>query len=165
MTLFAYKTVWMIAMRYYRHVIPSEAGRPARDFRFSISRDSLFHFVPFGMAVMWFRRVSEESLFLPIRFFLLYSRQNDKIVISTACERSHAFEHLGRRFFTTLTLRSEWQCVVTSFPPQRSYQERSPAGYRVFLPPASLAAGGCGTRSAQTVLALFPSSPSLPAAR
>ncbi|HIT39757.1 MAG TPA: hypothetical protein IAD06_06940, partial [Candidatus Caccoplasma intestinavium] len=54
---------------------------------------------------------------------------------------------------------------VTSFPPQRSYQERSPARYRVLLPFASLAGGGCGTHFAQTVLALFPSSPSLPAAR
>ena len=31
---------------------------------------------------------------------------------------------------------------VTSFPLQRSNQERSPAGYRVLLPPASLADGG-----------------------
>ena len=112
MTLFAYKTVWMIAMRYYRHVIPSEAGRPARDFRFSISRDSLFHFGPFGIAVMWFRRVCEESLFLPMRFFLLYSRQNDKIVISTACERAHAKCILGMRFFTPLTL-CEWMLEIS----------------------------------------------------
>ena len=55
----------MIAMRYYRHVIPSEAGRPVRDFRFSISRDSLFHFVPFGMTEMSFHARTVDRREIP----------------------------------------------------------------------------------------------------
>ena len=72
------------------------------------------------------RFLKEESFRMTVMSFRVYTRN---LVLLP----------LEKRFSSPTVVRMT--ISVTSFPPQRSNQERSPARYRVFLPPASLADG------------------------